>query len=165
VKHDGWRAQPHRSHASAVIFGKNGKDISGRFHVIRDAFRNLPPCIIDAEIVGSDADGVPDFRGLMAGNSHGFCAWCFDLLMVDGKDVRGEPLDDRRGRLEQLLSGADPDLLRFSARGGSETRPRRHRLKEARSAVCVRPQQRLGECKTAVWWQANRDRREMFERR
>ena len=48
----------------------------------------LPPCIIDAEIVGCDAKGVPDFHGLMAGSAHGCCAWCFDLMTVGGKDVR-----------------------------------------------------------------------------
>ena len=44
----------------------------------------------------------------------GFCAWCFDLLAIDGKDVRKEPLEQRRERLLHLLSGADQDLLRFS---------------------------------------------------
>ncbi len=50
----------------------------------------------------------------MAGNSAGLCAWCFDLLAIDGKDVRKEPLEQRRHRLLHLLSGADQDLLRFS---------------------------------------------------
>ena len=49
-----------------------------------------------------------------ADGSRGFCAWCFDLLMIDGKGVRREPLADRRARLEHLLSGAYADLLRFS---------------------------------------------------
>ena len=70
--------------------------------------------MIDAEIVGCDANGIPDFRSLMAGNAHGFCAWCFDLLSVGGKDVRRKPLEERRARLEGLLAGADADLLRFS---------------------------------------------------
>lgn len=70
MKHDGWRAQLHRS-SDVVIFSKNGKEISGRFAIIPDALRSLPDCIIDAEIVGCDADGTPDFRGLMAGNSAG----------------------------------------------------------------------------------------------
>jgi bifunctional non-homologous end joining protein LigD len=114
VKYDGWRAQLHRASSEVIVFSKNGKDISGRFAIIRDALRSLPDCIIDAEIVGCDADGIPDFRGLMAGNSAGLCAWCFDLLAIDGKDVRKEPLGQRRERLLHLLSGADQDLLRFS---------------------------------------------------
>jgi ATP-dependent DNA ligase len=50
----------------------------------------------------------------MAGNSAGFCAWCFDLLAIDGKDVRKEPLEQRRERLLHLLSCSDQVLLRFS---------------------------------------------------
>jgi hypothetical protein len=103
----------------------------------------------------------------MAGNSHGFCAWCFDLLMIDGKDVRGEPLDDRRDRLEHLLSGADADLLRFSEAfdqpvqlleaainlglEGIVSKKRDQPYVSGRNSGWVK-------CKTAVWRQANRDR-------
>ena len=89
----------HRYSSEVVIFSKNGKEISGRFAIIRDALHSLPDCIIDAEIVGCDADGIPDFRGLMAGNSAGLCAWCFYLLAIDRKDVRKEPRQQRRERL------------------------------------------------------------------
>jgi hypothetical protein len=61
--------------------------------------------------VGCDAEGIPDFRSLMAGNAYGYSACCFDLLSVGAKDVRH---DERRARLEGLLAGADADLLRFS---------------------------------------------------
>ena len=56
VKHDGWRAQLHRHEGGATILSKSGKDISGRFAVIGSALRGLPPCVIDAEIVGCDTD-------------------------------------------------------------------------------------------------------------
>ena len=69
VKHYGWRAQLHRRDAGPTILSKSGKDISGRLAVIGSALRSLPPCV--AEIVGCDADDVPDFRSLMAGNAHG----------------------------------------------------------------------------------------------
>jgi bifunctional non-homologous end joining protein LigD len=173
VKHDGWRAQLHRSSTDVVIFSKNGKDISGRFAIIRDALRSLPDCVIDAEIVGCDADGIPDFRGLMAGSSAGFCAWCFDLLAFDGKDVRKEPFDQRRERLLHLLSGADQDLLRFSesfedadkllaatARMGLEGI-----VSKKRSAPYVAgPNCGWVKVKTQPWRQANRERYKMFEK-
>ena len=69
VKHDGWRAQLHRHDGGATILSKSGKDISGRFAVIGSALRSLPACVMDAEIVGCDAKGIPDFGALMAGNA------------------------------------------------------------------------------------------------
>ena len=114
VKHDGWRAQLHRTSREAIVLSRRGKDLSGRFAVIRKSLTSLPPCVIDAEIVGCDADGVPDFHALTTGNAHGCCAWCFDLMAIDGKDVRREPLEERRAQLEGLLGAADADLLRFS---------------------------------------------------
>ncbi len=58
--------------------------------------------------------GMPDFHVLMTGNNRGCCARCFDLMMIDGKDVRHEPLERRRERLQALLASADGDLLRLS---------------------------------------------------
>ncbi len=69
AKHDGWRAQLHRSLTGAFVLSRNGKDISGRFAIVRNALRSLPPSIIDAELVGCDADGIPDFHALTAGNN------------------------------------------------------------------------------------------------
>jgi bifunctional non-homologous end joining protein LigD len=80
VKHDGWRAQLHHHDGGATILSKRGKDISGRFAAVRSALRSLPPCVIDAEIVGCDAHGVPDFRSLMAAtptaSAHGASICC-----------------------------------------------------------------------------------------
>jgi bifunctional non-homologous end joining protein LigD len=174
VKHDGWRAQLHRHDTGGAILSKSGKDISGRFAVIGSALRSLPPCVIDAEIVGCDAKGVPDFRSLMAGNAHGFCAWCFDLLSVGGKDVRREPLEERRARLEGLLGGADADLLRFSEAFDDPEKLLAAALELGLEGIVSKKRDqpyRSGKnvawikVKTAAWREANRDRWEMFERR
>jgi bifunctional non-homologous end joining protein LigD len=171
VKHDGWRAQLHRHDADATILSKSGKDMSGRFAVVGSALRSLRPCVIDAEIVGCDANGIPDFRSLMAGNAHGFCAWCFDLLSVGGKDVRRKPLEERRARLEGLLAGADADLLRFSEAfddaekllaaalelglGGIVSKKRDQPYPSGKNVGWVK-------VKTAAWRDANRDGWELF---
>jgi len=173
VKHDGWRAQLHRRGAGAVILSKSGKDISGRFAPIRAILLTLPACIIDAEVVGCDADGMPDFRSLMAGNSHGLCAWCFDLLSIGGKDVRRVPLEERRARLHQLLSGADGDLLRFSEAFDDPEKLLAAAVKLGLEGIVSKKRNqpyRSGKnvgwvkVKTATWREANRDRWEMFER-
>jgi bifunctional non-homologous end joining protein LigD len=109
----------------------------------------------------------------MAGSSAGFCAWCFDLLAIDGKDVRKEPLEQRRERLLYLLSGADQDLLRFSesfddadkllaaiARMGLDGI-----VSKKRSAPYVAgPNCGWVKVKTQPWRQANRERYKMFEK-
>ena len=174
VKHDGWRAQLHRHDGGSTILSKSGKDISGRFAVIELALRSLRSCVIDAEIVGCDAKGVPHFRSLMAGNAHGFCAWCFDLLSVGGKDVRREPLEERRARLEGLLGGADADLLRFSEAFDDPEKLLAGALELGLEGIVSKKRDqpyRSGKnvgwikVKTAAWREANRDRWEMFERR
>ena len=67
-----------------------------------------------SSFIGCEADGIPDFHALTTDNNHGSCAWCFDLMMINGMDVRQEPLEHRRERLQALLANADGDLLRFS---------------------------------------------------
>ena len=153
VKHDGWRAHLHRTSREAIVLSRRGKDLSGRFAVIRKSLTSLPPCVIDAEIVGCDADGVPDFHALTTGNAHGCCAWCFDLMAIDGKDVRREPLEERRAHLDGSARRADqicsasprPSTTREAARRRGRARSRGHRLEAARPALPVRPELGLGQ--------------------
>jgi bifunctional non-homologous end joining protein LigD len=174
VKQDGWRAQLYRTFAGAVVLSRNGKDISGRFAVIRKAMLGLPPCIIDAELVGCDADGIPDFHALTTGNNRGCCAWCFDLMMIDGKDVRSEPLEQRRERLQGLLAGADGDFLRLSESFDDPVKLLEAAVKLGLEGVVSKrrdqpyksgPNSGWVKVKTAAWREANHDRWEMFERR
>ena len=97
VKHDGWRAQLHVNGDTATIHSRSGRDLSRRFRSICDALSDLhvAAAIIDAELVACDDTGKPDFRALMAGGRHGTCAWCFDLMHLNGRDLRPLPLDER----------------------------------------------------------------------
>ena len=151
-----------------MIFSKNGNNISGRFAPIREALRDLPPCTIDAEIIGCDADGMPDFRGLMTGNcGAGHCAWCFDLLVMDGRDIRRRPLEERRARLKELLFAADWSLVRFSDSftDGEDLLEAAARLglegivsKKRKSLYVAGPACGWVKVKTQTWREANRGR-------
>lgn len=100
VKFDGWRVQIH-SRPKLRIFSRNGKDFSKRFPLSVE----LPPCIIDAEVVAdTGSGGGHDFYELLRKNPR-VSFWCFDLLSLDGKDWRPLPLSERRARLEKLLVG------------------------------------------------------------
>ncbi|WP_296200202.1 hypothetical protein [uncultured Hyphomicrobium sp.] len=116
VKFDGWRAQLHKEGADTRIFSRNGKDICGSFPDIRVALASLPcgSAVIDAELVVCATDGKPDFDALMRNRREGLCAWCFDLMELDGRDVRPLRLVERKALLRNLPIEADDDTLRYS---------------------------------------------------
>ena len=116
VKFDGWRAQLHKRGDDVAIFSRNANDLASRLPAIRDSLRALPArsVIIDAEIVANDANGKPDFSALMAGKRANLCAWCFDLMQLDGSDLTTFSLLERRIHLRHLLKKADDDRLRYS---------------------------------------------------
>src|SRR5450755_106602 len=71
---------------------------------------------IDGELVACDDDGAPDFRALQA---HALampflCIWAFDLLHLDGRDLRERPLTVRKDMLQRLVHKTDDQALRYS---------------------------------------------------
>ncbi len=115
VSFDGWHAQLHKAGDEATIFVR-GSDYSGRLADIRESLHALPArsAIIDAEVVFCETDGKPEFQALTEGRAGDLCAWCFDLLELDGHDLRRLPLIERKGKLRDLLIAADDHVLRYS---------------------------------------------------
>ena len=70
--------------------------------------------ILDGEVVALDDEGRIDFRALLAGKGWLHYA-AFDVLWLDGKDLRAQPLIKRRRRLEQLIPSNNPTLSRVLA--------------------------------------------------
>jgi bifunctional non-homologous end joining protein LigD len=116
IKFDGYRAQLHKNAPEVAIYSKSGKDFTSRFKTIAKAVALLPAkrFIIDAEIVASDAEGRPDFRALHSGAQEGLCAWCFDLLVLDDRDLTREPLTVRRKALRKLFKRGGFDCVKYS---------------------------------------------------
>jgi bifunctional non-homologous end joining protein LigD len=67
--------------------------------------------ILDGEIVSLDEDGRQIFRRMLAGRGHLHYA-AFDLLWLNGKDLRDQPLACRKHRLERLIPTTTPVLSR-----------------------------------------------------
>jgi bifunctional non-homologous end joining protein LigD len=83
-------------------------DFKKRFPPIADALAELKqPAILDGEIVALDEEGRPRFEWLVnRGPQRGTLVYyVFDLLMLDGKDLRQLPLLKRKQRLARLLTG------------------------------------------------------------
>jgi bifunctional non-homologous end joining protein LigD len=96
--------------------GKNGGDFTVRFPTIAAAVITLPvrSCIIDGEMIAAGAHGQPDFLALLHGRHVPVCVYAFDLLELDGQDLRELTLEQRRARLKRLLARSKGKLLRYS---------------------------------------------------
>jgi bifunctional non-homologous end joining protein LigD len=116
LKFDGYRVQLHKAGVSPMLYGRNGGDLTRWFPRIAAAVLGLPAksCIIDGELIAAGRHGQPDFLALLHGRHVPTCVYAFDLLELQGRDLRDQPLVQRRARLQALLSRAKSDLLRFS---------------------------------------------------
>lgn len=121
VKFDGYRLQAILSEANVTLMTRSGLDWSNRFgSEIITALQHLSVknAIIDGEVVVETASGASDFSTLQAdlseGRSDRFTFYVFDLLHVDGYDIRQLPLIKRKDVLARVVEGA-PQAIRYSA--------------------------------------------------
>ncbi|MDB5576112.1 MAG: ligase, partial [Bradyrhizobium sp.] len=108
IKFDGYRVQLHIVNEAVRIFTRRGLDWTKRFKkVADDAFLlQASSAIIDGEIVVPAADGTTDFSGLqnqLKGKSDKIVMVAFDLLYLNGYDLRKLPLVERKAHLKKLI--------------------------------------------------------------
>jgi bifunctional non-homologous end joining protein LigD len=158
------------------LYSRNGSRFGRRFPRLVEVLRELPArsAILDGEIVASDAAGMPDFwrlflRSAKPAELH---VWAFDLLALNGKDLRKWSLEARQGRLQGLVSrlGCPAVLASEPFKDGQALLEvaERHRLEGVVSKRRDAPY-RSGayrgwrKVKTTAWREANRERWRLFE--
>jgi bifunctional non-homologous end joining protein LigD len=107
----------HKTDREVMILSRRGKDLTHQFRRVADAVAVLPvrSCVLDSELTILDEHGVPDFKALMFRRGTAMsCVWVFDLLELNGRDLRGLTLTERKRRLADVLRGSKSDLLRLS---------------------------------------------------
>ena len=121
VKFDGYRMQARLEGGKVKLLTRKNLDWTAKFQPVADAVAQLDAqgALIDGEIV-VEQDGVSDFSALQDALKHNkagrFVYYVFDLLHLDGVDLTGEPLVERKAALEKLLHGTDPNgTIRYSA--------------------------------------------------
>jgi bifunctional non-homologous end joining protein LigD len=120
LKFDGFRALAIKSGAHVDLFSRNANLLTEKFPDVANAVEKLKirDGIIDGEIVALDSDGRSSFQLLqsyeLGDERPPLCYYVFDLLRLEGRDLRGEPLFKRKEELERVLQGA-PATIRFSA--------------------------------------------------
>ncbi len=118
VKFDGYRMQLRVEDGAAALRTRKGLDWTDKFKVVARSAAKLPDCIIDGEVVALDRNGAPDFGALQAalseGKSERLIYFAFDLLFLEGEDLRNLPLDERKTKLEELIGAKAHGQLRYT---------------------------------------------------
>jgi bifunctional non-homologous end joining protein LigD len=119
IKHDGYRTQLVIERGQAPVFSRNGHDWSDRYpSIIRAAAKlRCKSAIIDGEAIVQNGHGASDFEELQSAlrkHGHNIILYAFDLLHLDGKDLRQQTLLDRRAELHALIGDDDQSLIQFS---------------------------------------------------
>jgi bifunctional non-homologous end joining protein LigD len=112
IKFDGYRVQLHIANEALRVFTRRGNDWTKRFKRIADAafLISASSAIIDGEVVAPAADGTSDFSVLqnqLKGKSDKIVMVAFDLLYVNGYDLRKLPLIERKALLKKLIAKTD----------------------------------------------------------
>jgi DNA ligase D-like protein (predicted ligase) len=118
VKLDGYRAIAFRSGRELHLRSRNDNDFSVRYAPVMKGLGRLPPeTVIDGEIVALDEDGRPSFQLLQnyGSTKAPLVYFVFDVMVLAGKDVTGEPLTARRELLQAKVLPKLSDPVRYAA--------------------------------------------------
>ncbi|MES1990480.1 MAG: DNA ligase D [Pseudomonadota bacterium] len=107
LKYDGYRCLASLSGSDVRLFTRNGKDWTEQFDVIREPLSKLgaDSALIDGELCAFNAKGRTDFATLKEALTSGgpLVYFVFDLLELDGKDLKKQPLLKRKELLKKLI--------------------------------------------------------------
>src|SRR5437763_1735607 len=138
--------------AIARAFGSlPGNEFSHRSPFIGMAVGKLPlrSCLIDGEAIVCDENGLAVFEKIRRHGALASAVLCaFDLLELDGRDLRREPIEKRKALLAKLLNGQQMSIVlneHFEEDGGLSARLRRDCLEAPRANVSSGPLAALGE--------------------
>jgi bifunctional non-homologous end joining protein LigD len=117
IKIDGYRAQLHIRSGRVSVYSRSGYDWTKQFRQIARAAEALSAhdLIVDGEATVLGNTGLPDFqalrRELAKKHSDRLVYLAFDLLYLDGYDLRSAPLIERKRALQRVLAKAPPKIV------------------------------------------------------
>ena len=116
IKYDGYRAVTSLAGGRVAIRTRNGLDWTEKFAALVPALQALPcrDAVLDGEIAVADAQGHTDFGALQDALSTGsgkLVYYLFDLLELDGRNLRGLPLRERKDKLRALTGAGKAPLV------------------------------------------------------
>jgi bifunctional non-homologous end joining protein LigD len=116
VKYDGYRTLLIIERRKAHAYTRNGFDWTDRYSAMTKAAAKLDcrSAIIDGEVIVQNEQGVSDFDALKSAirwRPQRLILCAFDLLHLNGKDLRDRPLAERRAELKELVPSEHPFLF------------------------------------------------------
>ena len=113
IKHDGFRVIARKDGARVKLYSRPGNDLTWRFSLIVEAVGRLRSrsCLIDGEAVACDDNGVSSFDRIRH-RDHDDCVflYAFDLIELNGDDLRRDPLVVRKATLASVLAKVVPGI-------------------------------------------------------
>jgi bifunctional non-homologous end joining protein LigD len=113
IKHDGFRIIARKTGAQVRLYSRPGNDLTRRFPLIVETLTRLRSrsCIIDGEAVACDDNGVASFDLVRHQRAHGsIFLYAFDLIELNGDDLRRDPLAVRKATLASILAKASSGI-------------------------------------------------------
>jgi bifunctional non-homologous end joining protein LigD len=113
IKHDGFRVIARKDGDRARLYSRPGNDLTHRFALIVEAMARLRArsIIVDGEAVCCGDDGVPSFDRIRhRRHDDSVFLYAFDLIELNGDDLRREPIEVRKATLASALAKAAPGL-------------------------------------------------------
>jgi ATP-dependent DNA ligase len=119
IKHDGYRTLVVIDGSKVRAFSRWGRDWTGPYKRVVEAAAKLPcsAALIDGELIVQDENGLSDFDALRSAihkARHRLVFFAFDLLHLDGRDLRRIPLVERRAALRKLIKPDPRSPIQFS---------------------------------------------------
>jgi bifunctional non-homologous end joining protein LigD len=118
VKYDGYRIIAFVENNKATLLSRNKNDVTGKFSVIASSLVKLASgraMVLDGEMAITDAEGKTDFQALQnylrKPDKNNLTYIVFDLLALDGEDLRREKLIDRKKKLDKLMENAPVNII------------------------------------------------------
>jgi bifunctional non-homologous end joining protein LigD len=113
IKHDGFRLVARKDGDNVRLYSRPGNSLTERFPLIVETLLGLcsRSCIIDGEAVASDDNGVPNFNRIRYRRHDGeVFLYAFDLIELNGHDLRREPFEVRKATLASVVAKAAPGV-------------------------------------------------------
>jgi bifunctional non-homologous end joining protein LigD len=113
IKHDGFRVIARKDGDRIRLYSRPGNDFTRRFPLIVEALTRLRSrsCIIDGEAVCCDDNGLPSFDRIRYRRyDASVFLYAFDLIELNGDDLRRDPLQVRKATLASSLAKARPGI-------------------------------------------------------